>query len=61
MLVLTREKSKRVRIGDDITVTVVEIRGSRVRLGFDAPKDMPVHREEIWLNIQKENRDDASE
>lgn len=48
MLVLTRKKSEKVILNNNITVTVVEIRGDKVRLGFEAPKEMPVHREEVF-------------
>lgn len=53
MLVLTRQKSEVVVIGDGIRVTVVELRGDRVRLGFDAPPGVAVDREEIWIEKQK--------
>jgi carbon storage regulator len=53
MLVLTRQKHEAIRIGD-IKVSIVEIRGDRVRLGIEAPLDVPVHREEVWAAIQKE-------
>ena len=56
MLVLTRCKSEVIRIGDDIAVTVVEIRDGKVRLGITAPKDVPVHRQEIYELIQRENK-----
>ena len=48
MLVLSRKKNETVMIGDDIKVFVIEIRGDQVRLGFEAPKDVPVHRKEIY-------------
>ncbi len=51
MLVLSRSKNEGVVIGDDIQLTVVEIRGDKVRLGVVAPKDMPVHRQEIYNAI----------
>lgn len=54
MLVLSRKKGEAVRIGDDVTVTVVEIRGDKVRLGFAAPSEVPVHREEVWAAIQEQ-------
>lgn len=54
MLVLTRNENERVMVGDDIIVTVVEIRGGRVRLGFEAPGGVPVHREEVWLRVKQE-------
>lgn len=58
MLVLTRKKDESIIIGDGIEVCIVEIRGDKVRLGIEAPRDVPVHRKEVWLDIQKhgENR-----
>ena len=52
MLVLSRKKNESIRIAGDIEVTVVEIRGDKVRLGIKAPKEIPVHREEVHLAIQ---------
>jgi len=52
MLILTRRMGECVRIGDDVTVTVLGVKGGQVRLGFTAPKDVAVHREEIYLRIQ---------
>lgn len=57
MLVLSRTKGQHIRIGDDIKVFVVEIRGDKVRLGIDAPKSIPVHRSEIYEAIQKERQE----
>ena len=54
MLVLTRRRDESIVIGDDITVTVVEIRGDKVRLGIIAPKVVPVHRAEIYRAIHSE-------
>lgn len=54
MLVLGRRETERIIIGDNIAVMVVEIRGDKVRLGIDAPKDVTVHREEIYLAIAAE-------
>ena len=54
MLVLSRFKDEKVMIGDNITVTVVEVRGDKVRLGFEAPKDVPIHRQEVYDAIQRE-------
>jgi carbon storage regulator len=51
MLVLSRKKNETVVINNDITVTVVEIRGDKVRLGIVAPKEVPVHRQEVWEEI----------
>lgn len=52
MLVLTREVSERIRIGDNIIVTVLDIKGTKVRLGIDAPRDVPVHRDEVDEAVQ---------
>lgn len=56
MLILSRYADERIRIGDDVIVTVVEIRGDKVRLGVDAPREVPVHREEIFQKLAAENR-----
>ena len=53
MLVLSRFKNEAIRIGDDITIVVVEIRGDKVRLGIEAPRDMPVHRSEIHEALKR--------
>lgn len=55
MLVLSRKKDEVINIGDHITVTVIDIRGDKVRLGIEAPPEIAVHREEIYEIIQKEN------
>ena len=57
MLILTRRVGETVVIGDNITVTVLGVQGSQVRVGINAPKDISVHREEIFLRIQKENEE----
>lgn len=54
MLVLSRKKNESIIINDHITVTVVEIRGDKVRLGIEAPKDISVHRREIYEAIQNQ-------
>jgi len=51
MLVLSRKKNQRIMIGDNIEVTVVDIRGDRVKLGFVGPQDVPIHREEVFRRI----------
>ena len=56
MLVLTRRLNQSIKIGDDIEITVIEVRGDQVRLGVSAPRDVTVHRKEIYLQIQQENR-----
>lgn len=60
MLVLTRHLQETIVIGDDIRVTVVEIRGDKVRLGIECPANVPVHREEIYLAIQREKQREES-
>lgn len=59
MLVLSRHRDESIIIGDDIIITVVEIRGDKVRLGIQAPPDVPVHRKEVYEAIQRENRQAA--
>lgn len=56
MLVLSRKKNESIIINDHITITVVEIRGDKVRLGIDAPKDVVVHRREVYEAIQSQLR-----
>jgi len=56
LLILTRKVGEAVSIGDDIQISVVEIKGSQVKLGIQAPKSIEVHREEIYQKIQEENR-----
>jgi len=56
MLVITRKNGERICIGDDVTVTVLDVAGSSVRLGIEAPNDVRVFRYEIWLQVQEENR-----
>ena len=53
MLVLTRRANQSIVIGADVTVTVLEIRGDQIRLGITAPRDVTVHREEVWLELQR--------
>ena len=56
MLVLSRQRDESIMIGDNIVVTIVDIRGDKVRLGINAPTEIPVHRQEIYEAIQRENR-----
>ncbi len=60
MLVLTRRSSQSIVIGKDIVVTVLEVRGDQVRIGVSAPRDVDVHREEVFLELQEANRSAAS-
>lgn len=55
MLVLSRKKNESIVINDNIAVVVVEIRGDKVRLGIEAPKDVPVHRQEIYEAIHRDD------
>lgn len=59
MLVLMRKKNEAIRIGDDITVTVVKVHGDKVRLGIDAPEDVKVHRQEVYESIQRQIEQEA--
>lgn len=54
MLVLSRHKDQRIMIGNDIILTIVDIRADKVRIGVDAPQNLPVHREEVYNAIKKE-------
>ena len=56
MLVLSRHRDESIIIGDDIVITVVDIRGDKVRLGIAAPIEISVHRQEVYEAIQRENR-----
>lgn len=53
MLVLSRKKNESIKINDNITIVVVEIRGDKVRLGVEAPKEIPVHRNEVYEAIKR--------
>ncbi len=56
MLVLSRQRDESIVIGDKVVVTIVDIRGDKVRLGIQAPNEIPVHRQEVYEAIQRENR-----
>ncbi len=59
MLILTRRIGESVYIGDDVRLTVLGVRGTQVRIGINAPKDVPVHREEIYYRIKNENGEEV--
>ncbi|MCC9607664.1 MULTISPECIES: carbon storage regulator CsrA [Blastopirellula] len=59
MLVLSRHRDESIMIGDNIVITIVDIRGDKVRLGIAAPQDIPVHRQEVYEAIQRENQQAA--
>ncbi|HEY6563056.1 MAG TPA: carbon storage regulator CsrA [Pirellulaceae bacterium] len=56
MLVLSRHRDESIMIGDDVVITVVDIRGDKVRLGIEAPTSIPVHRQEVYEAIKRENQ-----
>lgn len=61
MLVLSRQRDESIFIGDNIKITVVDIRGDKVRLGIEAPTEIPVHRQEVYEAIQRENQRKSEE
>ena len=60
MLILTRRVGENVIVGDDIVISVLEVRGDAVRIGVQAPRSVSVHREEVWLELQRANEKAAS-
>jgi carbon storage regulator len=56
MLVLSRQKDESIMIGDEVEITIVDVRGNKVRLGITAPKSVPVHRREVYDAIQREKK-----
>mgnify|MGYP005843744451 CR=1 FL=1 len=61
MLILTRRVGETLMVGDEVTVTVLGVKGNQVRLGVNAPKEVAVHREEIYLRIQHEKAADGEQ
>ena len=59
MLALTRKKGESLVINNDIEITILEIRGDQIKLGVSAPKEVPIYREEVYTQIQQENRKSA--
>lgn len=60
MLALTRKKGESLMINNNIEITVLEIRGDQIKIGIDAPKEVPVYRKEVYLQIQEENKEALS-
>jgi carbon storage regulator len=60
MLIITRRAGQKIMLGDDVTVHVMEIVGNSVRIGVEAPKSLPVYREEIWAAVKEENQASAT-
>ncbi len=60
MLVITRRANERIMLGDDVTITVLDVVGSTVRLGIEAPAAVPIYRQEIWDAVKQENQAAAS-
>ena len=56
MLILTRKKGEQLMIGDEIVITIVDVKGPQIRVGIEAPKSIPVHREEVYLRIQRKEK-----
>lgn len=61
MLILTRHIGETIMIGDEVTITVLGVKGNQVRVGFNAPKSIPVHREEIYDRIKREEAGERAE
>ncbi|MBW6510127.1 MAG: carbon storage regulator CsrA [Desulfuromonadales bacterium] len=57
MLVLTRKAGEGIIIGDDVKITIIEVKGGGIRIGIDAPRDMKVHRQEVYDKIKQENQE----
>jgi len=60
MLVLTRKTGESIQIGDQIEITVISVQGDQIKIGINAPRDVDIHRKEIYLSIQDSNNEAAS-
>ena len=56
MLALTRKKGEALMVNNNVEITILEVRGDQVKIGIDAPKDVPIYRKEVYLQIQEENK-----
>jgi carbon storage regulator len=56
MLRISRRAGERIMLGDEVVIEVLEVRGQTVRIGIDAPRSVPIYREEIWLEVKRENQ-----
>jgi len=61
MLVLSRQKDESIMIGDEVEITIVDVRGDKVRLGITAPKKISVHRREVYESIQREKKEEQQQ
>lgn len=59
MLALTRKSNETIMIGDDISITILDIKGDQVRIGIEAPKSVPIYRQELYVQIQESNKEAA--
>jgi carbon storage regulator len=60
MLIITRKPGERIMVGDEMTIAVIEVSGSSVRIGIDAPRSVPVYREEIWAAVKERTEAEAA-
>ena len=61
MLALARKVNQSIVIGNDVEITILEIKGDQIKIGIDAPKSVPIYRKEVYLQIQEANKESASE
>ncbi|MBG22875.1 MAG: carbon storage regulator [Idiomarinaceae bacterium] len=61
MLIITRKAGESLKIGDDVTINIAEVRGTQVKIQIEAPREVPVHREEVFFRIQREQNKEFSD